>query len=170
MTTAATWDETTVEDILGSVGETMTAEVVLLAADAPAAPALRRLVQRAISGAPVVDHGRVVGVVTQRDLLVPTLLDDPTGAAEGQVPRHAHRLAGLKVRDLMTEEPITARPDWSLARAVRAMVDNGVNRLPVVDQASRPLGVMTRHDVLRAVARRTRPRVLGSAHAPSPGP
>jgi CBS domain-containing protein len=106
----------------------------------------------------VVDHGRVVGVVTQRDLLVPTLLDDPTGAAEGQVPRQTHRLAGLKVRDLMTEEPIIARPDWSLAQAVRTMIDNGVNRLPVVDQASRPLGVMTRHDVLRAVARRTRPR------------
>jgi CBS domain-containing protein len=50
------------------------------------------------------------------------------------------------------------------------MVDNGVNRLPVVDQAGRPLGVMTRHDVLRAVARCTRPRVLGSAHAPRPGP
>ena len=81
--TTATWDETTVEELLGSVGETMTGEVVLLAADAPAEAALRRLVHRAISGAPVVDHGRVVGVVTQRDLLVPTLLDDPTGAAVG---------------------------------------------------------------------------------------
>jgi CBS domain-containing protein len=156
--TTAVWDETAVEEILGSVGETMTAEVVLLAADAPAEAALRRLVQRAISGAPVVDRGRVVGVVTQRDLLVPTLLDDPTGTPEGQLPGRAHRLAGLRVRDLMTGEPVTARPDWSLAQAVRAMIDNGVNRLPVVDQAGRPLGVMTRHDVLRAVARRTRPR------------
>jgi len=158
MTTATVQDETTVERLLGAVGETMTREVVLLAADAPAEAALRRLVHKAISGAPVVDRGRVVGVVTQRDLLVPTLLDDPAGASDGRVERHEHRLAGLKVRDLMSEEPITARPDWSLAQAVRAMIDNGVNRLPVVDQASRPLGVLTRHDVLRAVARRTRPR------------
>jgi predicted transcriptional regulator len=156
--TATTWDETAVEQPLGSVGDTMTVEVVLLAADAPAEAALRRLVYRAISGAPVVDHGRVVGVVTQRDLLVPTLLDDPTGAAKGRMPSKAHRLAGLKVRDLMTEEPITARADWSLAQAVHTMVDNGVNRLPVVDHAGRPLGVMTRNDVLRAVARCTRPR------------
>jgi CBS domain-containing protein len=84
MTTTAVWDEMTVEELLGTVGETMTGEVVLLAADAPAEAALRRLVQRAISGAPVVDGGRVVGVVTQRDLLVPTLLDDPTGAARGR--------------------------------------------------------------------------------------
>jgi CBS domain-containing protein len=158
MMTGAVQDETTVERMLGPVGETMTGEVVLLAADAPAEAALRRLVHKAISGAPVVDGGRVVGVVTQRDLLVPTLLDDPTGALDGRVERHQHRLAGVKVRDLMSEEPITARPDWSLAQAVRAMIDNGVNRLPVVDQNSRPLGVLTRHDVLRAVARHTRPQ------------
>jgi CBS domain-containing protein len=120
MMTTAVRDQTTAEPLLGTVGETMTGETVLLAADAPAEAALRRLVHRAISGAPVVDRGRVVGVVT--------------------------------------EEPITARPDWSLAQAVRAMIDNGVNRLPVVDQTNRPLGVMTRHDVLRAVAKRTRPR------------
>jgi CBS domain-containing protein len=52
------------------------------------------------------------------------------------MPKQAHRLAGLKVRDLMTGEPITARPDWSLAQAVRAMLDNEVNPLPVVDQAA----------------------------------
>ena len=156
MMTATAQDETTVERLLGAVGETMTREVVLLAADAPAEAALRRLVHKAISGAPVVDRGRVVGVVTQRDLLVPTLLDDPAGASDGRVERHEHRLAGLEVRDLMSEAPITAQPDWSLAQAVRAMIDNGVNRLPVVDQSSRPLGVLTRHDVLRAVARHTR--------------
>ncbi|HEV8633847.1 MAG TPA: CBS domain-containing protein, partial [Chloroflexota bacterium] len=107
MMTATAQDETTVERLLGAVGETMTGEVVLLAADAPAEAALRRLVHKAISGAPVVDRGRVVGVVTQRDLLVPTLLDDPTGALDGRLERYEHRLAGLKVRDLMSEEPIT---------------------------------------------------------------
>jgi CBS domain-containing protein len=157
--TATMHDETTLERLLGTVGETMTGEVVLLAADAPAEAALRRLVHRAISGAPVVDRGRVVGVVTQRDLLVPTLLDEPAGAVEARPPRQTRRLAGLRVRDLMSEEPITARPDWSLARAVRAMVDNGVNRMPVVDQHDRPLGVLTRHDVLAAVAGRACPQV-----------
>ena len=47
---------------------------------------------------------------------------------------------------------MTAQPDWPLVRAVRAMTDHGVNRLPVVDRAGRPLGVVTRDDVLRAVA------------------
>jgi CBS domain-containing protein len=47
---------------------------------------------------------------------------------------------------------VTAQPDWPLVRALRTMLVNGVNRLPVVDRAGRPLGVLTRDDVLRAVA------------------
>ena len=61
-------------------------------------------------------------------------------------------LAGLLVRDLMSEDPVTARPDWPLIRGVRAVIDHGVNRLPVVDRSGRPLGILTRDDVLRAVA------------------
>ena len=140
--TAAVQEPASPERLLGSVGGTMTQAVVLLAADTPAEWALRHLDRQAVSGGPVVDHGRVVGVVTRRDLLVPV-------PEQGS---YANPLAGLRVRDLMTEQPVTARPDWPLVRAVRAMVDHGVNRLPVVDQAGRPLGILTRDDVLRAVA------------------
>jgi CBS domain-containing protein len=137
----------------GTVSQAMTREVVLLVADMSAEMALRRLDHRAVSGAPVVDHGRVVGVVTRRDLLVPTLLDDPTGAlALAPAQRHSSRLASLKVGELMSAEPVTARPDWPLGLAVRTMVAHGVNRLPVVDRASRPLGILTRDDVLRTLA------------------
>jgi predicted transcriptional regulator len=65
---------------------------------------------------------------------------------------HRNRLGGLRVRDLMSDEPVTAEPVWPLVRAVRTMIDQGVNRLPVVDQAGRSLGVLTRDDVLGAVA------------------
>ena len=153
MTVTATLEEqTTLERLLGTVGPAMTRDVVLLAADTTAVMALRRLEAKAVSGAPVVEHGRVVGVITQRDLLVPTLLDDADGfPAPGGARRH-NRLDGLRVSDLMTGEPVTAQPDWSLVRALRTMLVNGVNRLPVVDRAGRPLGVLTRDDVLRAVA------------------
>jgi CBS domain-containing protein len=151
MTVTATLEEsTTLQRQLGTVGEAMTRDVVLLAADMTAEMGLRRLDQKAVSGAPVVDHGRVVGVVTRRDLLVPTLLDDPSGAhAQG----HWTRLTGLRVNDLMSDEPVTTEPDRPLMQAVGTMIDHGVNRLPVVDRAGRPIGVLTRDDVLGAVAR-----------------
>ena len=65
---------------------------------------------------------------------------------------HRNRLDGLRVRDLMSGEPVTAEPLWPLVGAVRTMIVHGVNRLPVVDQAGRSLGVLTRDDVLGAVA------------------
>lgn len=142
-------EPTTLERQLGAVDAAMTRDVVLLAADMTAEMALRRLDQKAVSGAPVVDHGRVAGVITRRDLLVPTLLDDPSSA---QAPGRWTRLTGLRVRDLMSSEPVTAEPNCPLLPAVRRMIDNGVNRLPVVDDAGRPLGVLTRDDVLRVVA------------------
>jgi CBS domain-containing protein len=152
--TAIVKESTTLEWQLGTVDEAMTRDAVLLAADMPAEMALRRLDQNAVSGAPVVDHGRVVGVITRRDLLVPTLLDELSGA---QAPGRLTRLAGLRVSDLMSSEPVTAPPDCSLVQAVRTMIRHGVNRLPVVDQAGRPIGVLTRDDVLGAVARGAQP-------------
>jgi CBS domain-containing protein len=64
----------------------MTGEVVVLEADTPVDVAVRRLEHTQVSGAPVVDHRRVVGVVTLRDLLVPVLADGP---AQTTGPFHA---------------------------------------------------------------------------------
>ena len=150
--TATMEEQTTLERLLGTVGQAMTRDVVLLAADMTAVLALRRLDENAVSGAPVVEHGRVVGVITRRDLLVPTLLDNPAGSSALGAAWHRSRLDGLRVRDLMSGEPVTAEPDWPLVQAVRTMIVHGVNRLPVVDQAGRSLGVLTRDDVLGAVA------------------
>jgi CBS domain-containing protein len=147
---------TTLEHLLGTVGEAMTPQVVSVRVDTPADIALRRLEQAQVSGAPVVDGGRVAGVVTVRDLLAPVLGDGPARMT-GPFHRHEHHLTTYRVRDLMTTEPITAGTDWSLARAVSAMDQVGINRLPVVDTLGRPVGILTRDDVLRVLARRIQP-------------
>jgi CBS domain-containing protein len=143
------------EGLLGTVGEAMTGEVVVLEADTPVDVAMRRLERTQVSGAPVLDHGRVVGVVTLRDLLVPVLADGPV-LTTGPFHRHEHQLTAYRVRELMTAEPVTARADWPLAQAVLAMEQAGINRLPVVDSAGHPSGILTRDDVLRVLARRIR--------------
>jgi CBS domain-containing protein len=145
-------DPTTVEVLLGTVGAAMTRDVVLVAADMGAELALRRLDRGAVSGAPVVERGRVVGVVTRRDLLVPTLAEAPAGSAGPLGGGSWNRPVGLRVSDLMSDEPVTVTPDRPLVEAVRTMLGRGVNRVPVIDRAGRPLGILTRDDVLRAVA------------------
>jgi CBS domain-containing protein len=141
--------------LLGTVGEAMTGEVVVLEADTPVDVAVQRLERTEVSGAPVVDHGRVIGVVTLRDLLVPVQADGPVQTT-GPFHRYEHQLTSYRVHELMTAQPVTARPDWPLARAVLAMDQGGINRLPVVDSAGRPAGILTRDDVLRVLARHIR--------------
>ena len=109
-----------------------------------------------MSGAPVVDGGRVAGVVTVRDLLGAVLGDGGPAQTTGPFHRHEHHLTAYRVRDLMTTEPITASTDWPLARAVSAMDQVGINRVPVVDTIGRSVGILTRDDVLRVLARRIR--------------
>jgi CBS domain-containing protein len=133
----------------------MTGEVVVLEADTPVDVAVRRLEHTQVSGAPVIDHGRVVGVVTLRDLLVPVVADGPV-MTTGPFHRHEQKLTAYRVHELMTAEPVTARPDWPLVQVVLAMEQAGINRLPVVDSAGRPAGILTRDDVLRVLARRIR--------------
>jgi CBS domain-containing protein len=134
----------------------MTGKVLALAADTPADVAARRLEQAQVSGAPVVDRGRVVGVATLRDLMASAPAAGASMQTTGPFLRHEHHLAGYRVLELMTREPVTARADWPLARVVLAMDESGVNRIPVVDADGRPVGILTRDDVLRALARRVR--------------
>ena len=153
--TAALSPLTSLDRLLGTVGEAMTGEVIALPADTPADVASRRLEQTQVSGAPVVDHGRVVGVVTLRDLLVPVLADGSVQTT-GPFHRHEQHMTGYLVHELMTAEPVTTRADSPLAEAVLSMDKTGVNRIPVVDSGGRPVGILTRDDVLRALARRLR--------------
>jgi CBS domain-containing protein len=160
--TATESSATGLAGLLGTVGEAMTDEVIVLEADTPVDVAVHRLEHTEVSGAPVVDHGRVVGVVTLRDLLVPVLADGPVQTT-GPFHRHEHQLTSYLVHELMTAQPVTARPDWPLAQAVLAMEQRGINRLPVVDEGGRPAGILTRDDVLRVLARHIRgPGPLGT--------
>ncbi len=142
--------QATLEELLGTVKDAMTVKVVMVPADLPAEVALRRLERTWVSGAPVVEGGRVVGVVTLRDLLTPLAPYTATGSPFLRQDQH---LADIRVRDLMSPEPIVARVDWPLSRAVARMAKDGVNRLPVLDEDDKPVGIITRDDVLRVVNR-----------------
>jgi CBS domain-containing membrane protein len=170
--TATLPDETSLASLLGTVEEAMIGKVLALAADTPADLAARRLEQAAVSGAPVVDRGRVIGVVTLRDLIAPALAAGVNAQTTGPFLRPEHHLARYRVQELMTREPVTARAGWPLARVVVAMEEAGVNRVPVVDDDGGPVGILTRDDVLRVLAgriRRVPPAAVGRRSQIEPG-
>ncbi len=137
-----------------TVRDAMTTSVVTLTPELRANEAALMLTDAGVAGGPVVDGGKVVGVITLRDLIEREGL--PAPQTHGPWLRGERRLAGLTVGDVMTKEVFTARTDWPLTRAVILMDEVRVNRLPVLDEGGRPVGILARDDVLRALARALR--------------
>jgi CBS domain-containing protein len=114
------------------------------------------LADREVSGIPVVDRAdRVVGVISERDLadalgapLIRLAVGHPmsTGSFLRQ-PRLDKRAV-----DIMSRPPVVCRPDTPLSEMALRMIEEGVNRLPVVE-AGRLAGIVTRGDILSAVAK-----------------
>lgn len=115
------------------------------------------LSEREISGMPVVDrNGRVVGVVSERDLayalggpLIRLALRRPSGHplhGVADLPRGLRR-----AKEVMTTPPLTVSPLTSLEELARLLHTHQVNRLPVMERGAL-IGVVTRGDVLGAVA------------------
>jgi CBS domain-containing protein len=118
-----------------------------------------------LSSVPVVEGGTLVGVVGEADLVFQAVEDEidmpHTLPILGGVIflermdewRERFRKAfGTTVRDLMEAEPVTISPDDTLHEAAQRMVDHNVNRLPVVDPSGAVAGVISRADVVRALA------------------
>ena len=108
----------------------------------------------------VVDtSGRLTGVITSFDLIkamLPSYLDSNLAGAvaEDQVIT-AHEFAKLKAmtaRDIQITEFAALKPEHSMLKAQAIIREKGVNALPVVDAAGRPVGEITRKEVLKFIS------------------
>ncbi|WP_406264154.1 CBS domain-containing protein [Streptomyces sp. NBC_00191] len=149
---------------LSKVGNVMVGEVISVMPATPFKDVAKLLAEHDITGLPVLDDdGRVLGVVSESDLLV---RQASAGGAdeEQQGPRHG-RTAGLAAdtRDdkregltaglLMSAPAITVHAEDTVAKAARTMLRRGVERLPVVDAEDRLVGIVTRRDLLQVFLR-----------------
>ncbi|MFE0632578.1 CBS domain-containing protein [Streptomyces sp. NPDC058864] len=143
-----------------NVGDLMTRAVVSVRPDAPFKEIAKLLAEHDITAVPVVDEGgRPVGVVSEADLLRKEAgQPDPGGLLPARHPRPGERsrVAATTAEGLMSSPPVVARPQWSVVEAARVMERRGVKRLPVVDEAGRLVGVVSRADLLRVFLRRDR--------------
>jgi len=112
------------------VADVMVADVVTIAPSASLITAARLMGEANVGMLPVVDQGRVVGVLTDRDLVV-------RGMAREVDP------ATTRVSECMSDGVIPAHPDWPTERAIVIMAQAQVGRLPVLDDDDRLVGVVT---------------------------
>ena len=148
------------------VEEVMERDPVSVTEDTKVEDVVLALRKHELPGVPVVDSdGRVVGIVTEADLVVP----DPDG--DLHIPHYIQLFGGLvfleplqrfedklrkafaaKAADMMSRDPDMIGPNATAREAATKIHESGHNRLPVVDDDGRLVGVVTRVDLLGALA------------------
>jgi CBS domain-containing protein len=140
------------------VRDVMTTEVVTVEPWTPFREIVTRLAEHRISAAPVLDaEGNMLGVVTEADLLLkhehPDLeLNAPLVWSRRRRHERA-KAAAVVAGELMTAPPVTVPPTATITEAARRMHTAGVKRLPVIDEAGRLAGIVSRADLLKLFTR-----------------
>lgn len=126
--------------------DVMTSPVITLRPDAPVPAAAALLCSHGFTAAPVVDAGGLlIGIASEADLVRGRIAPDGW-AAVAPKPEAA-------VEEVMTPAPAAMRPEDDLADVVAMMLDARLRSVPIVDDG-KLVGIVTRRDVLRVVARR----------------
>jgi CBS domain-containing protein len=117
-----------------NVHEAMTSNPCAIEADRSVAYAAKMLKQEDVGVAPIVESGRLVGMLTDRDIVVRVV-------AEGKDPD------SVSVRDVASSNVVSIDPRQDLDEALQLMARYQVRRLPVVEQDGRLVGVVAQADI-----------------------
>ncbi len=140
----------------GEVGDLMTPQPATVPPDTPIGEAWRSMTERRFRHMPVVDdEGGLVGLVTQRDLLVAAQV------SERRIDLDDDRL----VSEFMNREVDTVRPECCAAEAARHMMRTKRSCLPVVDETGALVGILTEADYMRLSTRGVPPCSCGGVAA-----
>lgn len=112
----------------------MTQDVLTVAPEDTIGETAQKMVELGVSSAVVSDYGRLIGIVTERDL---------TRAVAGRV-----HTSEARVREWMTADPITLTRDATPAQAAEIMLEHGFRHIPVVED-ERTIGIVSIRDVAR---------------------
>jgi CBS domain-containing protein len=133
-----------------TVQEIMTTRVIWVKKDATFRKMASALHEHRLSAFPVVDDDRkVIGVVSEADMLNKEALDVEPGVISGILHhRDQAKARGVTAGDLMTTAVVAVRPEDTVEHAAKLMYDRRVKRLPVTDENGHLVGIISRADVL----------------------
>ncbi|MBD2254532.1 CBS domain-containing protein [Nostoc parmelioides] len=147
-----------------TVADVMSHNPVVVKPETPLQEAIKILAERRISGLPVVDNdGKLLGIISETDLMwqetgvtPPAYIMFLDSVIYLQNPavyeRDLHKALGQTVGEVMSKNPVTVSPEKSVKQAAQLMHDRNVHRLPVLDDEGQVIGILTRGDIIRAMA------------------
>lgn len=147
-----------------TVADVMTRDPIVVQRETSLTEAIKTLAERRISGLPVVDDaGHLVGIISETDLMWQETGVTPPAYImfldsviylknPATYERDLHKSLGQTVGEVMSDKAISTAPDKLLRDAAKVMRDRKVQRLPVVDTEGQVIGILTRGDIVRAMA------------------
>lgn len=139
----------------------MTKALITVPPEMEIVKAAKMLLENGINGVPVVDSGRLVGILCQSDLIaqqkklpIPSFFTLLDGFIQLESKKHfekaLRKIAATTVADAMTPDPISVHPDTSIEDLASLMVDKNFHTIPVVDKG-KLVGIVGKEDILRTI-------------------
>ena len=122
-----------------TLGDLMTADVLAVAPEDTLGETATKMVERGVGSVVVSDYGRLIGILTERDML------------RAMADRTHPSLA--RVREWMPSDPVTATTDMDPAAAAKVMLERNFRHLPVVEEG-RAIGIVSIRDVVQWISER----------------
>jgi acetoin utilization protein AcuB len=124
----------------------MTKDPITITENTSMIKAIHIMSERRFRRLPVVAAGRLVGMVTDRDLKEAS----PSKATTLDVHELYYLLAELQVKEIMSRDPVSVSEDDTVEHAAQIMLEHTISGLPVVDGSGKVVGIITQSDVFRA--------------------
>lgn len=125
----------------------MTPEVVTVTPDTSLLKLGKLMRDNGVRRLPVLDNGRVVGIISDRDVRDAS----PSKATTLDMYEMHYLLAEIKAKDIMTPRPVTIKPTDTVEKAAMIMLDRKIGGLPVVDEKGALVGIISDQDVFKAL-------------------
>jgi len=121
------------------------------------------MVDHGLPGLPVVENGKLIGIITESDIIVREAeVDVPTPVpfldaifmadAGPDFDDELRRVLAVNARELMTAPVVSVRSSATLAEVATLMIDRNVNPLPVLDEQLTLIGLVSRADLVRVIS------------------
>jgi len=131
------------------IKDVMTRNPITVESDTLVLDAQKIMRENNIRRLPVVDKGKLVGIVTQHDLLQAS----PSPATSLSVYELNYLLAKMKVKEIMKKNPVTLSPTTPFEEALKIGQEKKVGSFPVVDEKGKLVGITTESDIVRVLTR-----------------
>jgi len=129
------------------VRDWMSKEVITVNAEDSMHNATKMLKEHRINILPVMEEDKLVGVITDRDLKRASASD----ATTLEIHELFYALLRIKIRDIMTKDPITVSPDFTVEETAEILLNNRISGVPVVNEVNDVVGVITKTDLFKVL-------------------